>query len=145
MSFIKRYFLTGLLVSAPIGATIYITIFIVEFISGLVPDQFNPNNLLPEFIGYKIPGLELLIAFLTFIFLGAIFSTLFGKAILGYFDNLGANTGNNSMAVGGGINAPDSAVPLEIAIANGETFAITHPSDTTRIDGYNCIIIPEAG
>ena len=88
MSFIKRYFFTGLLVSAPIGATIYITIFIVEFISGLVPDQFNPNNLLPEFIGYKIPGLELLIAFLTFIFLGAIFSTLFGKAILGYFDNL---------------------------------------------------------
>ena len=65
MSFIKRYFFTGLLVSAPIGATIYITIFIVEFISGLVPDQFNPNNLLPEFIGYKIPGLELLIAFLT--------------------------------------------------------------------------------
>ena len=57
----------------------------------------------------------------------------------------GANTGNNSMAVGGGINSPDSAVPLEIAIANGETFAITHPSDTTRIDGYNCIIIPEAG
>ena len=46
MSFIKRYFFTGLLVSAPIGATIYITIFIVEFISGLVPDRFNPNNLL---------------------------------------------------------------------------------------------------
>ena len=68
----------------------------------------------------------------------------YGKT-LGYFDNLGANTGNNSMAVGGGINAPDSAVPLEIAIANGETFAITHPSDTPRIDGYNCIIIPEAG
>jgi len=88
MSFIKRYFFTGLLVSAPIGATIYITIFIVEFISGLVPDQFNPNNLLPEFIGYKIPGLELLIAFLTFIFLGAIFSTLFGRSLLNYFDNL---------------------------------------------------------
>jgi len=35
-SFIKRYFLTGLLVSAPIGATIYITIFIVEFISVFV-------------------------------------------------------------------------------------------------------------
>ena len=88
MSFIKRYFFTGLLVSAPIGATIYITIFIVEFISGLVPNRFNPNNLLPEFIGYKIPGLELLIAFLTFIFLGAIFSTLFGRSLLNYFDNL---------------------------------------------------------
>ena len=88
INFIKRYFFTGLLISAPIGATIYITIFIVEFIAGLVPDRFSPNGLLPEIIGYKIPGLELIIAFLSFILIGLIFSTLFGKAILGYFDNL---------------------------------------------------------
>ncbi len=49
------------------------------------------------------------------------------------------------MAIAGGINPGDTAVPVEIAVANGETFSITHPSDTTRIDGYNCIIIPEAG
>ena len=87
-NFIKRYFFTGLLISAPIGATIYITIFIVEFIAGLVPQRFNPNGLLPEIIGYEIPGLELIIAFISFILIGLIFSTLFGKAILGYFDNL---------------------------------------------------------
>ena len=86
--FIKRYFFTGLLISAPIGATIYITIFIVEFIAGLVPQRFHPNGLLPEIIGYEIPGLELIIAFISFILIGLIFSTLFGKAILGYFDNL---------------------------------------------------------
>ena len=68
----------------------------------------------------------------------------YGKT-LGYFDNLGANTGNNSMAVGGGINAPDSAVPLEIAIANGETLSISNSSSSTYIEGYNMIIIPEAG
>ena len=88
VNFIKRYLFTGLLISAPIGATIYITIFIVEFIAGLVPQRFNPNGLLPEIIGYEIPGLELIIAFLSFILIGLIFSTLFGKAILGYFDNL---------------------------------------------------------
>lgn len=88
VNFIKRYFFTGLLISAPIGATIYITIFIVEFIAGLVPQRFNPNGLLPEIIGYEIPGLELMIAFISFILIGLIFSTLFGKAILGYFDNL---------------------------------------------------------
>ena len=88
VNFIKRYFFTGLLISAPIGATIYITIFIVEFIAGLVPQRFNPNGLLPEIIGYEIPGLELIIAILSFILIGLIFSTLFGKAILGYFDNL---------------------------------------------------------
>ena len=85
--FIRRYFFTGLLISAPIGATIYITIFIVEFIAGLVPDRFNPNGLLPEIIGYRIPGLELIIAFLSFIIIGLIFSTLFGRSILGYFDS----------------------------------------------------------
>ena len=88
VNFVKRYFFTGLLISAPIGATIYITIFIVEFIAGLVPQRFNPNGLLPEIIGYEIPGLELIIAFISFILIGLIFSTLFGKAILGYFDNL---------------------------------------------------------
>ena len=88
VNFIKRYFFTGLLISAPIGATIYITIFIVEFIAGLVPQRFNPNGLVPEIIGYKIPGLELIIAFVSFIIIGLVFSTLFGKAILGYFDNL---------------------------------------------------------
>ena len=85
--FIRRYFLTGLLISAPIGATIYISIFIVDFIAGLVPDRFNPNGLLPEIIGYRIPGLELIIAFLSFIIIGLIFSTLFGRSILGYFDS----------------------------------------------------------
>ena len=89
-NFIKRYFFTGLLISAPIGATIYITIFIVEFITGLVPQRFNPNGLLPEIIGYKIPGLELIIAFISFILIGLVFSTLFGRAILGYFDSLAA-------------------------------------------------------
>ena len=88
VNFIKMYLFTGLLISAPIVATIYITIFIVEFIAGLVPQRFNPNGLLPEIIGYEIPGLELIIAFLSFILIGLIFSTLFGKAILGYFDNL---------------------------------------------------------
>ena len=44
--------------------------------------------MLPEIIGYESPGLELIIAFISFILIGLIFSTLFGKAILGYFDNL---------------------------------------------------------
>jgi|TARA_B110000967_G_C18901155_1_gene575249 uncharacterized membrane protein len=81
---IQRYFLTGALVAAPIGATIYLTIFIVEFIAGLLPTQFNPNQFLP----YQIPGLELVIAIIFFIILGSITSTIFGKTIFGYFDLL---------------------------------------------------------
>ena len=79
-SFLKKiqtYFLTGALVAAPIGATIYLTIFIVEFIAGLLPSQFNPNQFLP----YEIPGLELVIAIIFFIILGLVTSTLFGRTI----------------------------------------------------------------
>ena len=35
-------------------------------------------------------------------------------------------------------------LPLEIALANGDTFSITGNS-SANIKGYNCIIIPEAG
>ena len=86
-SFLKKiqtYFLTGALVAAPIGATIYLTIFIVEFIAGLLPSQFNPNQFLP----YEIPGLELVIAIIFFIILGLVTSTLFGRTIVSYFDTL---------------------------------------------------------
>ena len=81
---IQRNFFTGALVAAPIGATIYLTIFIVEFIAGLLPSQFNPN----QFLLYQIPGLELVIAVVFFIILGFITSTLFGRTIVSYFDTL---------------------------------------------------------
>ena len=44
VNFIKRYFFTGLLISAPIGATIYITIFIVEFFSELYTLRNGQTN-----------------------------------------------------------------------------------------------------
>jgi|TARA_A100001011_G_scaffold44315_1_gene41514 hypothetical protein len=72
--------------------------------------------------------------------------TSYGKT-LALRDNFGGGTGvsaTQTMAAQTGGTATRTAVPLEIAIAAGETFAITH-TDSTRIDGYNCIIIPEAG
>ena len=38
-----------------------------------------------------------------------------------------------------------TAVPVEIALSNGETLSISNSSSSTYIDGYNMIIIPEAG
>ena len=52
------------------------------------------------------------------------------------------------LAVGGtyGKTFEEQAViPLEIALSNGETFSITNSASSTYIDGYNIIIIPEAG
>ena len=44
-----------------------------------------------------------------------------------------------AMSEGGGY-ATNAAVPLEIALSNGQTFSITN-----AVRGYNIIIIPEAG
>ena len=38
-----------------------------------------------------------------------------------------------------------TAVPVEIALANGETLSISNSESSTYIEGYNMIIIPEAG
>ena len=38
-----------------------------------------------------------------------------------------------------------TAVPVEIALSNGETLSISNSESSTYIDGYNMIIIPEAG
>ena len=72
--------------------------------------------------------------------------TSYGKT-LALNDNFGGGTGvsaTQTMAAQTGGGSSRTAVPLEIAIATGETFSITH-TDSTRIDGYNSIIIPEAG
>ena len=73
-------------------------------------------------------------------------NTTYGKTLS--YKAFNTSTINSSMASNSaGINyglSTINPIPLEIAIATGETFAITH-TDSTRIDGYNCIIIPEAG
>ena len=38
-----------------------------------------------------------------------------------------------------------TAVPVEIALSNGETLSISNSESSTYIEGYNMIIIPEAG
>jgi len=49
------------------------------------------------------------------------------------------------MTAATGTEATFTAIPLEIALANGETLSISNSSSSTYIDGYNMIIIPEAG
>ena len=81
---LRNYFIAGVLVAAPIGVTIALSIIILNFIADLVPGTFNLNTYLP--VGYTIPGLEifsqaaLAIIFLTF--LGMLTVTFFGRAIL---------------------------------------------------------------
>ena len=51
---------------------------------------------------------------------------------------------NMAMAGVGAGSGSLKALPLEIALSNGDTFSITS-SNSANIKGYNIIIIPEAG
>ena len=73
--------------------------------------------------------------------------TSYGKT-LALRDNFGGGTGvsaTQTMAAQTGGAATRTAIPLEIALSNGETFSITNSSNSSNIKGYNIIIIPEAG
>jgi uncharacterized membrane protein len=84
MTRIRNYFLTGLVVAAPIGLTVYITRWFVELVDTwfvpLIPAQYQPDRYLP----FEIPGLGLLIAFVLLTLLGALAANIFGRAILNF-------------------------------------------------------------
>ncbi|MCL6102804.1 MAG: DUF502 domain-containing protein [Bacteroidetes bacterium] len=75
MKRLGTYFLQGLLLIAPIAATIYIVFFLFKFTDGLL------STYLEEYFKLKIPGLGILIIFLLLIFLGIIGGTIIAKPI----------------------------------------------------------------
>ena len=80
----RNYFIAGVVVLIPIGITIYLTIFIVDISSQIIPKEINPNHYLP----YDIPGLEIFIAILLITFIGWLSLSFIGKKLLSTFENL---------------------------------------------------------
>ncbi len=70
LSGLRGYFIAGILVTAPISITIYLTwtflIFVDTTVARLIPPEYNPNNYLP----FSLPGLGLVIACAFFILVG---------------------------------------------------------------------------
>ena len=80
----RNYFIAGVVVLIPIGITVYLTLFIVNISSLIIPKEINPNHYLP----YNIPGLEILIAILLITVIGWLSLSFLGKRILSTFENL---------------------------------------------------------
>ena len=78
----RRFFLTGLLVTAPIIITIYVTWLVITFI------DIKVANLLPEYLDfrkaltYQVPGIGLLIVIFVITLIGAITPGLIGRNLL---------------------------------------------------------------
>ncbi|MBT5186409.1 MAG: DUF502 domain-containing protein, partial [Kordiimonadaceae bacterium] len=85
---IRNYFLTGLVVASPIGITLYIGWWFIDFvdrnIKPLIPNTYNPETYLP----FPIPGLGLVGVVLFLIILGALTANLFGRALIRFGERI---------------------------------------------------------
>ena len=81
---LRNYFITGIVVLIPIGLTLYLTKFIIDVSSKLLPKELNPNFYLP----FKIPGLEIIVTVIFITFIGGLSLSFIGRKILQIFNDL---------------------------------------------------------
>jgi len=81
---IRNYFFTGIVVLIPIGVTIWLSKFLINTSSKILPNYINPNTYLP----FKIPGLEIISSILIITFIGFISLSYLGKKFLNIIDYL---------------------------------------------------------
>ena len=81
---LRNYFIAGIVAIIPIGITLYLTMFIIEVSSNLVPKEINPNNYLP----FSIPGLEIILSIIIITFIGGLSVSFVGKKILQLINDL---------------------------------------------------------
>ena len=81
---LRTYFFTGVVVLIPIGITLYLTKFIIQISSKIIPEEINPNNYLP----FSIPGLEILISIILITLVGGLSFSFIGKKILQLINDL---------------------------------------------------------
>ena len=84
VSKLRNYFFTGVVVLIPIGITLYLTKFIIQVSSKLIPKEINPNHYLP----FSIPGLEIVLSIFLITLIGGLSLSFLGKKILQLIDDL---------------------------------------------------------
>jgi len=81
---LRNYFFTGVIVLIPIGFTLYLSKFLINFSTKLVPDGLNPNTYLP----YSIPGVEIVLTIMFITIVGGLSLSFLGKKFLQLIDEL---------------------------------------------------------
>ena len=81
---LRNYFFTGVVVLIPIGFTLYLSKFLINISTNLIPFGLNPNSYLP----YSVPGLEILLTILFITIIGGLSLSFLGKKFLQIIDDL---------------------------------------------------------
>ncbi len=85
---LRNYFLTGIIVTAPVAITAYVAWLVVDIadsrITPLIPEKYSPETYLP----FGIPGLGLVILFLLLTLVGFLSVNFFGRTIVRYGERM---------------------------------------------------------
>ena len=84
----RTYFITGLVILAPVVITVWATFWFIDFfdswVKPLIPFRYNPDNYLP----FKVPGTGLVLALAIITSVGFLGANLVGRTILGWWDRI---------------------------------------------------------
>jgi uncharacterized membrane protein len=80
---LKGELITGMVLLAPVGGTIYLVYLLVSAIDGLYPDALRPR-----IHGYPVPGLGVVTVFLLALGVGIFAHNFFGQRLVGLFDKV---------------------------------------------------------
>jgi uncharacterized membrane protein len=78
---LRKYIVAGLLVWVPLGVTVLIIKFLVELMDKSllwIPEAYRPEQL----IGFKIPGLGLVLVLFVVLLTGVIVANIFGRSLI---------------------------------------------------------------
>lgn len=88
MTRLRNYFLTGLIVAAPLAITVYIAWSFIGWIDSWVkpyiPAAWSPDTYLP----FAVPGFGLLVAIFTITMIGFLAANIVGRSIVGFGEHL---------------------------------------------------------
>ncbi len=84
---LRTYLVTGLLVWVPLGITLFLVSFMVDFVDSallFLPPPYRPDNL----IGFRIPGIGLLLVLLILLVTGLLAANFFGRKLVHVWERL---------------------------------------------------------
>lgn len=84
----RGYLIAGILITAPLAITAYLSISLIQFIDskvvGLIPPAYNPNEYLP----FSVPGIGVIAVLLFLITVGMITANFFGRFFIRLSENI---------------------------------------------------------
>jgi len=88
MTRLRNYFLTGIIVTAPLAITAYLAWTIIHWfdswVKPYIPARYNPDSYLP----FAVPGFGLLVALLIITLIGFLTASFVGRAIVNFGERL---------------------------------------------------------